>query len=197
MMDGSHHSCIIFIINNLNLTPLFSIKTTKMDPESAPTDVALALQPNVDPLPHSHIYKDTKEIDEDDVLEFKFPESSRTDPLNTWTHIRFSWPNAEEMGAAYSIAVLTPTEVITLSELASVRRSTWMPLKQPIPAMPLEDSMIVAVLNIHDNRRVQEPTYIAMRLAGFDHLHRYNEDVSFGPDIKLVDNGLKAKFVGT
>jgi hypothetical protein len=168
-----------------------------MDPESVPTDVALRLEPNVDPLPHSHIYKDTKEIDEDDVLEFKFPESSRADPLITWTHIRFSWPNGEEMGAAYYIAVITPIEVIPLSELTSIHRSTWMPLKQPIPAMPLEDSMIVAVLNIHDNRTIQEPTYIAMRLAGFDHLHHYNKDISFGEELTLIDNGLKAKFVRT
>ena len=168
-----------------------------MDPEVPPTDVALRLAPNIDPLPHSHIFKDTKTIEEDDVLEFKFPESSRANPLITWTHVRFSWPNAEQMGTAYYIAVITPIEVIPLCELTSVRRSTWMPLKQPIPAMPLDDSMIVAVVNIHDNRNTHEPTFIAMRLAGFDHLHRYKEDVSFGDGITLVDNGLKAKFVST
>jgi len=166
-----------------------------MDPEVAPTDVALALQPNVDPLIHSHIYKDTRTLEEDDIVEFKFPESSRLTPLKTWTHIRFSWPNAEEMGASYYIAVLTPIEVIPLSEPASARRNRWMPLKQPIPAMPLKDSKIVAVVNINDNRESQERTFIAMRLAGFDHLHRYNESVKFGEGLTLVDNGLEAKFV--
>jgi hypothetical protein len=168
-----------------------------MDPDLAPTDVALTFEPTIDPVSHSHIYKDTKEIEEDDVLEFKFPECSRANPLITWTHVRFSWPNAEEMGTAYYIAVLTPTEVIPLSELAPVRRNYWMPLKQPIPAMPLEDSRIVAVLNIHDNRTIQEPTYISMRLAGFDHLHHYNKDISFGEELILIDNGLKTKFVRT
>jgi hypothetical protein len=166
-----------------------------MDPEVAPTDVALTFQPTIDPVAHSHIFKDTKTIDEEEVIEFKFPECSRTEPLVTWTHIRFSWPNAEEMGTAYYIAVLTPTEVIPLTELASVRRNTWMPLKQPIPAMPLEDSRIVAVVNIHDNRRVKEPTFLVMRLAGFDHLHRYKESVPFAEGWTLVDDGLKAKFV--
>ena len=166
-----------------------------MDPEVAPTDVALTLQPNVEPLPHSHIYKDTKEIQEDDVLEFKFPETSRTTPLTTWTHIRFSWPNEEQIIASYYIAVVTPVEVIPLSQLTPIRRNYWMPLRQPIPAMPLEDSMIVAVLNIEDNRTPRVPTFIAMRLAGFDHLHRYKEDVRFDEGLTLVDNGLNAKFV--
>jgi len=168
-----------------------------MDPEVAPTDVALSLEPNIDPLSHSHIFKDTKEIKEEDVVEFKFPEISRTEPLVTWTHIRFSWPNAEEMGLSYYIAVLTPTEVIPLSELTSARRNRWMPLKQLIPAMPLKDSMIVAVVNINDNRASKESTFLAMRLAGFDHLHRYNENVVFADGLTLVDDGLKATFVST
>lgn len=168
-----------------------------MDPEVAPTDVALTREPNIDPVPHSHIFKDTKTVNEEEIIEFKFPQSNREDPLITWTHIRFSWPNAEEMGIVYCIAVLTPTEVISLTELTSVRRSTWMPLKQPIPGMPLEDSTLVAVVNIHDNRRVKEPTFLAMRLAGFDHLHRYKESVPFAEGWTLVDDGLKAKFVPT
>jgi len=168
-----------------------------MDPEVAPTDVALLREPTIDPVPHSHIFKDTKTVDEEEVIEFKFPQLSRADPLVTWTHIRFSWPNAEEMGTAYCIAVLTPIEVITLTELTSVRRNTWMPLKQPIPAMPLEDSTLVAVVNIHDNRRVKEPTFLAMRLAGFDHLHHYKESVPFAEGWTLVDDGVKAKFVLT
>jgi hypothetical protein len=170
-----------------------------MDPEVAPTDVAFSLQPTIDPLAHSHIYKDIKEIKEEhlenDILEFKFPECSRANPLIAWTHIRFSWPNGEEMGATYYIAVLTPTEVIPLSKMTSIRRNHWMPLPKPIPAMPLEDSKIVAVVNIYDNRTIHEPTFIAMRLAGFDHLYRYNENISFDEGLTLVDNGLKAKFV--
>jgi hypothetical protein len=61
--------------------------------------------------------------------------------------------------------------------------------------MPLEDSLIVAVLNIEDNLQPNQPTFISMKLAGFDHLYTYADKITFQDNVKLVCNGLNASFV--
>ena len=163
--------------------------------EEIPTDVALILEPKADPIKHSHIFTDNKTIAEDDVLEFQFPEQSRKETLITYTHIKFLWPNAEQISASYYIAAVTPAEVLPLSSLTPIRRGQWLKLQQPIPTMPLEDSLIVAVLNIEDNLEPNQPTFISMKLAGFDHLYNYADTITFPDNVKLVCNGLKARFI--
>jgi len=163
--------------------------------EEIPTDVALILEPKADPIKHSHIFTDNKTIIQEDVLEFQFPEQSRAEPLITYTHIKFLWPNAEQISASYYIAAVTPAEVLPLSSLTPIRRGQWLKLQQPIPTMPLEDSLIVAVLNIEDNLQPNQPTFISMRLAGFDHLYTYANKISFPDNVKLVCNGQKARFI--
>jgi hypothetical protein len=165
--------------------------------EEIPTETALILEPSIDPIKHSHIFTDNKTIAEDDVLEFQFPEQSRAEPLITYTHIKFLWPNAEQISASYYIAAVTPAEVLPLSSLTPIRRGQWLRLQQPIPTMPLEDSLIVAVLNIEDNLEPNQPTFISMKLAGFDHLYAYKDVISFPNEVKLVCNGLKARFEST
>jgi hypothetical protein len=162
--------------------------------EDIPVDVACILEPNINPIKHSHIFTDSKVIAEDDVLEFQFPEQSRAEPLITYTHIKFLWPNAEQISASYYIAAVTPAEVLPLSSLIPIRRGQWLRLQQPIPTMPLEDSLIVAVLNIEDNLQPNQPTFISMKLAGFDHLYTYADKITFQDNVKLVCNGLNARF---
>jgi hypothetical protein len=48
--------------------------------EDIPVDVACILEPTINPIKHSHIFTDNKVIEEDDVLEFQFPEQSRAEP---------------------------------------------------------------------------------------------------------------------
>ena len=162
--------------------------------QDIPVDVACILEPNVNPIKHSHIFTDNKPIEED-VIEFQFPEQSRTEPLITYTHIKFLWPNAEQISASYYIAAITPSEVLPLSSLTPVRRGQWLRLQQPIPTMPLESSLIVAVLNIEENLQPNQPTFISMKLTGFDHLYRYTDQITFPGGVKLVCDGLRAKFV--
>jgi hypothetical protein len=167
------------------------------DIQDLPLDVAIQRQPNVDPLIHSHVFSDVKEITENDVLEFTFPETSRQDPLITWTHIKITWPIHKQIKASYSLMVLTPTDLIYLTQYPQykpVRRSQWLPLEIPIPAYSLEESKIIAVLNIEENDTSQ-PTYISFKLAGFDHLTPYGQSVPFPCGWTLVDMGLKGRFV--
>ena len=163
--------------------------------EDIPVDVACILEPNINPIKHSHIFTDNKTIAEDDVLEFQFPEQSRTERLITYTHIKFLWPNAEQISASYYIAAVTPAEVLPLSSLTPIRRGQWLRLQQPIPTMPLDNSLIVAVLNIEDNLEPNQPTFISMKLAGFDHLYTYADKITFQDNVKLVCNGLNASFI--
>jgi len=163
--------------------------------EDIPVDVACILEPNINPIKHSHIFTDNKTIAEDDVLEFQFPEQSRTERLITYTHIKFLWPNAEQISASYYIAAITPAEVLPLSSLTPIRRGQWLRLQQPIPTMPLDNSLIVAVLNIEDNLEPNQPTFISMKLAGFDHLYTYADKITFQDNVKLVCNGLNASFI--
>ena len=168
------------------------------DLHGIPLDVALQKQPNVDPIPHSHVFSDNKEILENDVLEFPFPEMSRQNPLITWTHIKITWPIQEQLKASYSIMVLTPTDLIYLTQYPQykpVRRGQWLPLEIPIPAYSLEESQIIAVLNIEENYAPQQPTYISFKLAGFDHLIPYGQPILFPCGWTLVDMGLKGRFV--
>jgi len=160
-----------------------------------PLDVALQKQPNVDPLIHSHVYSDVKEITENDVLEFPFPEKSRQNPLITWTHVKITWPVQEQLKASYSLMVLTNVDVIYLTQITPIRRGQWLPLPNPIPAYPLEETQIIAVLNIEENYAPHQPTYISFKLAGFDHLTDYGQSVSFPCGWTLVDMGLKGRFV--
>jgi hypothetical protein len=163
--------------------------------EDIPTEIALILEPNTDPIKHCHIFTDNIPIGEDDVIEFQFPEQSRTETLITYTHIKFLWPNAEQISASYYIAAITPSEVLPLSSLTPIRRGQWLKLQQPIPTMPLEDSLIVAVLNIEDNLEPNLPTFISIKLVGFDHLYNYTDQITFPDGVKLICNGLKARFV--
>jgi hypothetical protein len=163
-------------------------------PEEIPVDTALIMQPNINPIAHSHIFTYNKIIEEDSVLEFQFPEQSRTEPLITYTHIKFLWPNAEQISASYYLAAVTPSGFIPLSLLTPVRRGQWLKLQRPIPTMPLEDSHIVAIFNIEDNLYPNQETFISMKLAGFDHLYTYQDIIPFSNGVKLVCNGLKAKF---
>ena len=163
--------------------------------EEIPTETALILEPNIDPIKHSHIFTDNKIIQEDDILEFQFPEQSRAEPLITYTHIKFLWPNAEQISASYYLAAVTPAGFIPLSLLTPVRRGQWLKLQRPIPTMPLEDSLIVAIFNIEDNLEPNQPTFISMKLAGFDHLYSYKDIIPFSNGVKLVCNGLNASFV--
>ena len=163
-----------------------------------PTDIARLLKPNEDPVKHSHIYTDNKVIQEDDVLEFTFPDTkTRTQPLITWTHIKFTWPNAEQISASYHVVAITPSDMIPLTQLTPISRSTWMRLRLPIPALPLEDSSIIAVVNIEENLEPRHPSFVSMQLAGFDHLNTYHTDFDIAPGWRLVDKGLKGAFVET
>ena len=181
-----------------------------------PVETALILEPSIDPIKHSHIFTDNKTIQEDcassrasstrrnilessalqnDVLEFQFPEQSRTESLITYTHIQFNWPNPEQISASYYLAAVTPAAFLPLSHLTPVSRGQWLRLRQPIPTMPLEDSLIVAILNIEDNLEPNQPTCISMKLSGFDHIYTYDDQITFPCGVKLVCNGLRAKFI--
>ena len=165
------------------------------DLHGIPLDIALQKQPNVDPIAHSHVFSDIKEITENDVLEFTFPETSRQNPLVTWTHVKITWPVQEQLKASYSLIVLTPTDLIYLTQYTPVRRGQWLPLPTPIPAYSLEESQIIAVLNIDENYDPQQSTYISFKLAGFDHLTPYGQPTPFPCGWTLVDMGLKGRFV--
>ena len=163
--------------------------------QGIPLDVAIQREPNIDPLLHSHVFSDVKEITENDILEFTFPEESRQNPLITWTHIKITWPVQEQIKASYSLMVVTHIDIIHLTQLTSIRRGQWLPLPTPIPGYPLEESQIIAVLNIEENYAPQQPTYISFKLAGFDHLTPYGQPTPFPCGWTLVDMGLKGRFV--
>ena len=80
-----------------------------------PVEAALIRKPQEDPFAHSHVYSDIKEITENDVLEFPFPEESRANPLITWTNIKITWPREQQLIVSYHIVVLTPHDIIRLS----------------------------------------------------------------------------------
>jgi len=171
------------------------MNNNNQDIQDLPLDVARQQEPNIDPVPHSHVYSDVKEITENDVLEFPFPETSRQDPLITWTHIKITWPIQEQIKASYSLVVVTNVDIIHLTQITPIRRGQWLPLPIPIPAYPLEEAQIIAVLNIEENYDPQQPTYISFKLAGFDHLTPYGQPTPFPCGWTLVDMGLKGRFV--
>jgi len=160
-----------------------------------PVEAALIRKPQEDPFAHSHVYSDIKEITENDVLEFPFPEESRVNPLITWTNIKITWPREQQLVVSYYIVALTPHDVIRLSPVTPVRCGEWLSLREPIPGLPLEDSQIVVVLNIEQNRHPELQTWISMKLTGFDHLIPYNQSTAFAEGWTLVDMGLKGRFV--
>ena len=163
-----------------------------------PTDIALLLKPHEDPVKHSHIYIDNQVIAKHDIMDFNFPDTkTRTQPLITWTHIKFMWPNAEQISASYHIVALTPTDMIPLTQLTPISRGTWMRIRMPIPALPMEDSSIIAIVNIEENLEPMHPSFISMQLAGFDHLDTYNLYFDIAPGWRLVDKGSKWAFMET
>ena len=131
-----------------------------------PIGIAKRINPDLDAVASSHIFKELRGIN-NNISSFPIPLKPKDFPLISWTHVKLSWQNNDMDHAYMRIVLVSPAWTVPMSPPITVKHNVWTPLEWALPSILLENCTIAIQVDLdpmHANH------YIQFKLLGFEHL---------------------------